>query len=645
MNEDTARFCTWQSVASVSCSDTLRREDLSLVKLARLIQKREETVTVYNQNLLVRELMKIATKNAELFQRLDFDGLLPLHVAMENELPLEMIKILAEAYPRGVIMLYNPYQDGREWRQSVIRSARTVETLEYLLDQAIRYLHSTLSSGWDEIQMFFAFHYNMVDVIQRLVEEFPDFVKQTGHFHYALHEGTKLPLHFAVQNSAPMAILELLVSSYPQALTTRDYDGSTPLHIACQLGYVSPNIVQLLASSKSLRVVDKDGSLPLHMYCDQQTEDAILNLQVVELMVERFHKSARKLNRDGRTPLHLVCQGPDVENLPVIRFLAQAYPRNLTIPDSTGCTPLVVACQWAGEESLPVVQYLVEASPQSVQRLDAFGMTVLHRYCHSAHPVRLSIIQSLVNAYPDALMIRDKIRRLTPLDIACGEGGDLDVIRFMVEQCPEVLESDGNDDDNSGTPLHTVCLQAGQPYLPGGCRFGRSPRVLTAILQILAISEKAVEAKDSLGRTPLHLLSSTGASRDLLQVIIERSPTVVAKARDGDGRIPLHAAIEGFANHCTTPEDRAFYEETVRSLLELYPLGVHATDNNGMTPLMLACEKNVSLSVIYQLVKVDPLSSRGLEWSQVPCECKDESSTISRWNEILLVVGDLLLPG
>lgn len=42
-------------------------------------------------------------------------------------------------------------------------------------------------------------------------------------------------------------------------------------------------------------------------------------------------------------------------------------------------------------------------------------------------------------------------------------------------------------------------------------------------------------------------------------------------------------------------------------LLEVFPGGVRVADKDGVTPLELACEKDLCLNLIYQLVRVDPI--------------------------------------
>jgi hypothetical protein len=74
-----------------------------------------------------------------------------------------MISILVEAYPESVLARFGS-------GMTSLRQAKTRETLDYLLDRAMRYLHST--QAWKEVQSFFACHFDMEDIVQRLVDEY-----------------------------------------------------------------------------------------------------------------------------------------------------------------------------------------------------------------------------------------------------------------------------------------------------------------------------------------------------------------------------------------------------------------------------------------------------------------------------------------
>jgi ankyrin repeat protein len=64
-------------------------------------------------------------------------------------------------------------------------------------------------------------------------------------------------------------ILEYLVGNIPTLISSRDHDGSLPLHVACRLG-VSCSIVQSLVNhyKASVKNVTSQGDLPLFLACD-----------------------------------------------------------------------------------------------------------------------------------------------------------------------------------------------------------------------------------------------------------------------------------------------------------------------------------------------------------------------------------------
>jgi hypothetical protein len=112
-------------------------------------------------------------------------------------------------------------------------------------------------------------------------------------------------------------------------------------------------------------------------------------------------------------------------------------------------------------------------------------------------------------------------------------------------------------------------------------------------------------------------------------ILLNQAPSA-ARTRDRNGQIPLHSAIEGYARDAYSGGIKeSLYEETIQCLLEIFPLGVQVANNDkGMTPLMLACEFDLSLSIIYQLVKTDPISNRH-GWSQVSHKYKANDSAVT----------------
>lgn len=103
-----------------------------------------------------------------------------------------------------------------------------------MADTAISYLHSTLLIGREEVEEFFAHHFDIQNVAVRVLKEFPFLAKQRNDFMKCLQAGNMLTLHFAVMHKAPIHVLEEIIECCPQLLETTGYDGETPLHIACR---------------------------------------------------------------------------------------------------------------------------------------------------------------------------------------------------------------------------------------------------------------------------------------------------------------------------------------------------------------------------------------------------------------------------
>jgi ankyrin repeat protein len=607
-----------------------KRDIDDYLTLKRLIEKRKmPSVSLQEQLQQVDDLTRIARDRPHLFAQRDDQGLLPLHFAISNDLSLEMISILVEAYPESVLARFGS-------GMTSLRQAKTRETLDYLLDRAMRYLHST--QAWKEVQSFFACHFDMEDIVQRLVDEYGvSFLGREGTFDLPDGDEKRLPLRYAIEHGASLEILTILVTGYPRSLySTMSSNGETPLHYACRIGGLDLPTLKLLADRKSVRQRDKKKYLPIRLYCGNYF--SAYNQQVIQFLIELYPASIAFDDVHGMLSIHHACRVPRQENLPAIQALVQAYPGGLKIQDIWCLTPIFVAVQHAREENVPVIQYLAEACPQSVSQLNGLGITVLHWYFTSCcgNP-NASVVQALFNANPNILGIKD-MEGFTPFHRACQESRDLCTMRFMAGKCPEMLESDS--EDEIGTPLHTLCKS-----MNGACRWCRPfrqdrdfPRekcqhhlrapTLEAV-RILAFSEKAVKAKNSAGLTPLHLLCGSGESREVLMILLNQAPSA-ARARDCNGQIPLHSAIEGYARDAYPGGIKeSLYEETIQCLLEIFPLGVQVANNDkGMTPLMLACEFDLSLSIIYQLVKTDPISNRH-GWSQVSHKYKANDSAVT----------------
>jgi len=456
-----------------------------------------------------------------------------------------------------------------------------------------------------------------------------------------------LPLHNAVLSEASLQILEQIVACYPEALVAKDCNDCTPLHIACcGCSHRHPfglAVFELLTSPDVVRIRGKNEMLPLHHYCRSRGSNHLLDLQVVRLLVEAHPESVRQVDDKGNTPLHWALGYASEADIPAIRYLAEQYPEAVTKENNAGLIPLHTVFDYfqifslpvihffietypisarmighrgrtllhmllqesGGDDALPIARLLAEVHPDIVTMQDSNGCTPLHLACMWAKDDRLPLVRFLVELYPAALPLKDAHGK-TPLGAACIYGivESAKVIQYLVQECPEVLEPD--DDSGTATPLHQFCCKSYSDL---------------DILEILAISEKAVKAKDELGRTSLHCLSYRNrVTPESLQILVEKCPGLPS-VTDSKGRLPLHLMIEGLP---TMFFERLARHHTLQCLLKAFPGGVCTKDKDGKTPLELACEKDVDLTLIYELVKVNPIATLGLELGQ------EETSTWKR---------------
>jgi len=102
-----------------------------------------------------------------------YQGMLPLHIAVEGGAPLEIIKTVTEAYPPAIITKISEGETAIKVALTAREDINNWETVSYLLTRALYHLRSTLPNGWEVLQTFFMNHIEIPNVVQRLLDEFP----------------------------------------------------------------------------------------------------------------------------------------------------------------------------------------------------------------------------------------------------------------------------------------------------------------------------------------------------------------------------------------------------------------------------------------------------------------------------------------
>ena len=151
------------------------------------------------------------------------------------------------------------------------------------------------------------------------------------------------PLYFAT-SSHHTRVVELLLSKYKALVDLSTFDGSTPLHVACERGFV--DVVQLLIDHQaSINTRMNDGTTAIMLACQNG------HLPVVQLLVSTGRCDLLLTRLDGVTPLFLVVQrGHET----IFDYLVAHIPSIRETTDlarEDGATPLFKACQ-KGYDSL-----------------------------------------------------------------------------------------------------------------------------------------------------------------------------------------------------------------------------------------------------------------------------------------------------
>jgi len=166
---------------------------------------------------------------------------------------------------------------------------------------------------------------------------------------------------------------------------------------------------------------------------------------------------------------------------------------------------------------------------------------------------------------------RDAFNRKTPLHIVA-ESGNLELIKLLIQQNIDINVRDSQ----GSTPLHLACANG---------------HLKAVHMLVGAGGAKINSRKEKSFRTPLHLASANGHA-EVVEYLAHKFDGNLVDEITSKGRTALHiASQQGYA--CV-----------VKALLEC-GADVTRKDNDGMTPLQIACMKGHSKLVHQFLNSID----------------------------------------
>jgi len=405
-------------------------------------------IIVHNEYVgdMVDVLRYLVELNPSSLQKKDEYDLIPLHVACQNEfINIRTIQVLLRAWPNSIhqrdssgslpIHLFCGEKSlcGVE---SEMDDEVELEILKLLLD-AYPDSVSEVDPEWDaELPIHKAARNMSRGCCELLVDAYPESVRSPSG-------AGSLPFLDACCGYR-LDTVEYLFRLYPEGLHIRTNKGRLPIHSAC--GDPNKNtsaIIKFLLRHDpecvSKPIVSDDtgnnhtqgnGALPLHVVCNAWDKSN----DVTELIFDIYPEAILIRNDQQQLPIDVLrqCMGR-------LNVMGKVYNKG-----------------WyqRGQGLISFLQtqmiYAIKAQDRNLMTTPVHGILPLHNAVYDNAP--LGSIKLLVKGYPDAINITGGTGML-PLDLAC-EVSTVSVVEYLAKLSPDRLNAC---DVNKNSPLHHAC--------------------------------------------------------------------------------------------------------------------------------------------------------------------------------------------
>lgn len=247
---------------------------------------------------------------------------------------------------------------------------------------------------------------------------------------------TRLPIHEACINNAPLQVMEALLEAYPESTAATDLNRRLPLHNAIVYNS-SYDVIELLvkAAPASVEVTDMYSKRPSML---------LLSVSKDAGDILRFNKASQLL-------------GERFWGKPLLTFSANFndFDTNESIEENkTLLMKNIKRKRWT--EALPILQSDPSQAKEWTTHRDGDGDIVwrrlpIHEACINGAPIHL--LKLLIKAYSEGPKQPDQSHRL-PLHHAAVHAANTDVIELLAQEYPDSLHIEDNFDK---TPIK--CLQ------------------------------------------------------------------------------------------------------------------------------------------------------------------------------------------
>lgn len=304
----------------------------------------------------------------------------------------------------------------------------------------------------------------------------------------------------------------------------------------------------------------------------------------------------------GELPLHKIVEHASSWTL-LIDMILTLYPKAVVHKDFSGQLPIHHAVH---ADNLTALEIIYESYKAGAKDADGSGRFPIHV---AAENGSIESIKYLTMKVPDGAHTVTSGGSSLPLHLACKEYSSVGVITTLLRTSLHFSLATRTD-ENGELPLHLLL------------RCGADVDVV-AVKTLLTCHLKAIGTRDKSGDIPLHIALKNNCKPAIIEALLSHFPGS-SVVMDGDGHSPLFLALSHSAE-----------DETTVSLIKYAPQMVTLKDDRtGKLPIEVATENELSLFIVYRLLKQD-----------MPIDLKERIQVrliphFYSWNHVLLDVGD-----